>query len=246
MLGISRASRPIGYRRVSRTNEYEYKKFYAFLDQVVRWDYSLKIKEKDNPIGKIFIGETNFGTCVAASFAVGPGWINVLPSLGTTSEVDENYVLQHFLQFRTDSPPPAWCQEFVVPEQAEIEARIAEARRAQETIQAQIVASEQELAHSKRWLRLLYAQGSSLEEIVKEALEQLRVTVQKTSKEKDDYRVEIGSYPMGVIEVKGTHNTKVNVGALRQLANWMDEAVAEKGEHVKGIFVGNAREKKPA
>jgi hypothetical protein len=97
----------------------------------------LRIKAKDEPIGKIYkLGETNFGTCVAALFAIGPGWINVLPSLGTTSEADENYVLQHFLRFRSDSPSPAWSKQFVVPEEAEIEARRDQAlSRARELIE---------------------------------------------------------------------------------------------------------------
>lgn len=47
LLGLTRDSRPIDYRRVSRTHDYDYKKFYAFLDQVVRWDYSLRIKDKE-------------------------------------------------------------------------------------------------------------------------------------------------------------------------------------------------------
>jgi hypothetical protein len=49
------------------------------------------------------------------------------------------------------------------------------------------------------------------------------------------------------MEVKGTHNPKFGVGALRQLANWMDEAIAQEGNNVKGIFVGNAaRTQSPA
>jgi hypothetical protein len=87
---------------------------------------------------------------------------------------------------------------------------------------------------------LLYDDGGSLETIVKEAFELLGASVVKTSKEKDDYRVKVSGFADGVMEVKGTHNPKFSIGALRQLAGWMDETNARESIVVKGIFIGNS------
>jgi len=248
LLGISRDSRPIDYRRISRSHEYHYERFYAFLDQVVRWDYSLRIKAKDQPIGEIHkLGETNFGTCAAASFAIGPGWINVLPSLGTTSEADENYILQHFLQFRTDSPPPAWSQEIVVPEQAEIEARRDEAlARARDLIE-EAKRQKENLVRAERWKRLLFDGDFGLEEIVGEAFTTLGATLTKPTKERADFRITVPLHGTCVVEVKGTRSDQFSRRDLRQLSEWIDEAMSDELATVKGVFVGNAaREKHPS
>ena len=95
-------------------------------------------------------------------------------------------------------------------------------------------------SNARQWLRLLYDDGFTLEQIVEQAFTMIGASVRQTSKEKDDYRLEVDGYPQAVMEVKGTHNPKFGVGALRRLANWMDEAIAQEGNNVKGIFVGNA------
>ena len=106
-------------------------------------------------------------------------------------------------------------------------------------LQQELVADEGSLKNCRRWFRLLYDDGDSLEAIVKESFEVLGAQVVKKSKEKEDYRVSVTGYPLAVMEVKGTHNSKFKVPALRELAHWMDEVNAAEGVSVKGIFVGN-------
>ncbi len=217
------------------------------MDQVVRWDYSLRIKAKDEPLGKVRkFGETNFGTCVAASFAIGPGWIIVLPSLGATSEADENYVIENFLKLRSGLAAPAWSTELVVPQQAQIEARRNEAlARAREFIA--IAKNEKEcLIQAQRWKRLLFDGGIGLEEIVREAFTVLGAAVSKPTKERADCRLVVPPHGSCVVEVKGTRGDQFARRALRQLNEWIDEAVSAELVQVKGAFIGNsARDKHP-
>lgn len=247
LLGIERDSRPIEFRRVSRSNEYNNEAVYGYLDQVVRWDYSLRIKGKDQPVGKINkFGQTNFGTCVAASFAVGPGWIIVLPSLGVTSEADENYVIEKFLNFRSRSAPPSWSTALVVPQQTEIAARRDEAlTRAREFIE--IAKNEKGLlVQAERWKRLLFDGGNGLEEIVREAFTVLGAAVSKPAKDRADCRLVVPPYGSCVVEVKGTRGDQFGRRELRQLNEWIDDAVSAELASVKGAFIGNsAREKHP-
>jgi hypothetical protein len=247
LLGIERDCRPIDFRRVSRANEYNHEDVYAYLDQVVRWDYSLRIKAKDEPLGKVQkFGETNFGTCVAASFAVGPGWIIVLPSLGATSEADENYVIENFLKFRSSSAPPSWSTDLLVPQQTQIETHRDEAlARAREFIA--IAKSEKEnLVQAERWKRLLFDGGIALEEIVREAFTVLGAAVSNPTKERADCRLVVPPHGPCVVEVKGTRGDQFGRRDLRQLNEWIDEAVSAELVEVKGAFIGNSsRDKHP-
>jgi hypothetical protein len=135
---------------------------------------------------------------------------------------------------------PTWVRKLKLPGQAEIESQISGRRGEIQKMQTDIVLEEARLALRKRRYRLLYDDGESLEEAVKEGFECLGASVNKRSIEKEDYRLNFGNLPEAVLEVKGTHNEKFTKGALRQLAGWMDEVNAAESKLVKGIFIGNA------
>jgi hypothetical protein len=255
ILTIGKDPRPFDFRRVVRTDASENPIIYKYLDRVSDWNYSLSqlgvtqnllhalINRQVALTSKTF-GRTSFNTCVAAAwFCSGPkgvGGLVVLPSATADPGADAIWVAREFLGITTAVPAPAWTKNLTVPEQRDIEERISKGQDAIRSLQAGVTIAESELRNAKRWLRLLYDDGFSLEEIVKEAFETLDATIAKMSKEKEDYRLRVEGYPKAVMEVKGTHNLKFGVGSLRQLANWMDEAIAEQGAEVKGIFLGNA------
>src|SRR5207245_2858713 len=147
---------------------------------------------------------------------------------------EDVFILRELFGIATNLPEPNWVHRLSVPDQSNIEAEIRAKEEILTRVQKEIADGEERLLACKRWYRLLYDDGHSLEAIVREAYEVLGATASKTSKEKDDYRVRVSGFPEGVMEVKGTHNPKFNIGAIRQLAGWMDEANAREGIVVKG------------
>jgi hypothetical protein len=140
----------------------------------------------------------------------------------------------------TNLPEPKWVKGLALPEQKTLNDEVLSKHEELIRVQKELAAAEVRLETYKRWYRLLYDDGQSLEEIIKEGLELLGAFVVKTSREKDDYRLKVRGFVDGVVEIKGTHNMKFSIGALRQLAGWMDEANASDHIAVKGVFIGNS------
>jgi len=45
MLNVERDPRPVDYRRISRPDDYRYREYYAYLDKVAAWNYSLNSRK---------------------------------------------------------------------------------------------------------------------------------------------------------------------------------------------------------
>jgi hypothetical protein len=268
MLDLTEDSRPLDYRRVERNSQNDYKAVYKYLDNVSTWKYSLTKININNfwrhslaafnlSVSCNALGITSYNTALAIhySFHVNNncggysqvGSIICLPSLAKDAQTEDLFILKEFLGVTTNLPEPEWVKRLRLPNQAKIESEIVSKQEEEKKLQKQISDVKAQLKACKRWYRLLYDDGESLEVIVKESFELLGASVSKISKEKDDYRIKVSGFAEGVMEIKGTHNPKFNIGALRQLAGWMDEANARESVVVKGIFVGNsARNDEPA
>lgn len=256
LLEIKKDQRPLDYRRINRSLESKFPEIYKYLDKVSDWKYSLaKWRLSSNwnfaivgqPIGinTLALATTSYSTALAVRYSftassIEAGSITLLPPLGKGAAAEDILILNEFFGITTHLPEPNWVRERKVPGQSAIETEIQSGRETLKRLQSAIRDGEDRLLACKRWHRLLYDDGNSLEAIVSEAFELLGASVVKTSKVKDDFRVRVSGFSEGVMEVKGTHNPQFSKGALRQLAGWMDEAVAENNFTVKGIFVGNA------
>jgi hypothetical protein len=266
LLNLTEDPRPLDFRRISRNLENtNNKSIYKYLDNVSTWKYSLA-KAGLNHFWQLVLtksrleysfnalGITSYETALAVHYSFyirnsgrPIGSIICLPPLGEGAEAEDLFILKEFLGVMTNLPEPEWVKKLRLPNQTEIENEIVSKHEEKNKLQKQISDVETQLKTCKRWYRLLYDDGGSLESIVKEGFELLGASVEKTSKEKDDYRVKVSGFTEGVMEIKGTHNPKFNIGALRQLAGWMDEANARESIVVKGIFIGNsARNDEPA
>jgi hypothetical protein len=191
------------------------------------------------------LATTNFGTCAAAVFRIAGGWIVILPSLGGTPERDEKYVLERFFAFGSAASSPQWARSFIVPGQHEIEKRRGDyLQRARELIDA-AARDAVELAKIERWKRLLYDDSLSLEAIVGDAFMLLGAAKIESPKGHADHRMTVANHGSFVLEVKGTRGDQFSRRDLRQLAEWMDEAVSSELAEAKGAFVGNAARDQP-
>lgn len=258
LLDVKTDNRPFDFRRAIQNNRSaSTERFYKYLDSVSAWAYSLAkadvtdqfeaaLKRVNIPRKRSFAcGVTRYGAALAVEYdfiheeghAVGA--LTILPPSGRGTDAEDNFILGEFFGVATALPEPAWVGKLRVSGQPEIETRIAEKQEAVRRLQQELAVDEGSLKNCRRWFRLLYDDGDSLEATVKESFEVLGAQVEKKSKEKEDYRVRVLGYPHAVMEVKGTHNSKFKIPALRELAHWMDEANAAKSVPVKGIFVGN-------
>jgi len=254
--------RPLEYRRIRRSDEDSEKRIYAYMDQVTDWSYSLShldltqafaaLLQKGQSLFDchvVFHGVTSFSTALAVTIGIicdhGPSMITLLPSSGRGYEADDIFVLREWLDVYSTVPPPKWVDSLTLPMQPELEKRIEAKTKEWEALRLDIETDQSALEDHKRWYRLLFDDGFGLEEIVKEAFGALGATVEKMSKEKDDYRLTVQGYPTALMEVKGTHNAKFPIGVLRQLSGWIDEAESAAGISFKGIFVGNADRNEP-
>lgn len=254
VLSVVKDQRPFDFRRIIREEETNYINVYRYLDQVGTWNYSLRnvqpsaeliqaLLRRQMEIKSESIAETKFGTFLAAHFTFSArnnrGYLTLLPASGRGPGSDAHWVLREFFDIDTHVPPPRWTEPIKVPGQLEIDAKVAANKATIATLQQEINVLENDRARGREWLRLLYDDGFGLEEIVQRCFTTLGAKVTKPSREKHDCRITVEGYPAGILEIKGTHNGKFAIGSLRQLANWVDEAL-EHGGDVKGIFVGNA------
>ena len=253
-------SRPVDYRRVNRRYAAEYPTMYGYMDRMKEWKYSIidpriagsfaaSANSRDLPPSVAAMATTNFGTCLGVHFLFGGlrGGLTLLPPLGRSADEENKIVLSEFFGIETFVAAPEWSRALVLPGQSQAQNEIESKRQAEAEIQKELREKEKELSHLQRWKRLVYDDGFGLEEIVKEALELVGAKVTKLSPEKDDYRVVVEGYVEGVLEVKGTRKKEFARKDLRQLSDWMDQAVAETLADVKGLFIGNAgRESEPA
>jgi len=255
LLSVEKDLRPLDYRRISRVGEDRFETVYKYLDEVSVWNYSLSRCALADSWKELLedycvqcdgseLAATSYATILAAQYTfLGRGFtgsLTLLPSLGEGSDAEDAFILREFFEIAANLPEPDWVQSLLLPGQAEVEKEITTKRDEMVQIERAISEARAQLLACKRWYRLLYDDGNSLEAIVKESFELLGASVIKKSKEKDDYRINLSGFPKSVMEVKGTHNPQFSKGALRQLAGWMDEANALENIVVKGIFLGNS------
>jgi hypothetical protein len=249
IIKIDHDPRPVAFGRTERTFHYDdYNKVvYGYLDKVVSFDYSLKPKVEPGVSGIVKLATTKFGTCLALRVEFGRANLVLLPSMGTTPEAETNYVLEKFLGLRVGAEPPSWADRLEVPGQMELNKALLETRAEIDNLLERLKGQAKQLTEKKRWKRLLFDDGLSLEEIVKESFELLGANVVKRTPEKDDYRLEVPGHNPCVLEVKGTRKDQFLRRDLRQLSEWIDQPMSEELVAVKGAFVGNAsREKEPS
>jgi hypothetical protein len=250
---VAKDERALDYRRINKP--FEGSQLYAYLDSVSSWAYSWRAILVGSPLANELqhrtvtwspknLGCTTYSTFLAVQYDFSTkGTLTILPSSGNGVEVEDLFVLQTCFGIPTALEAPKWVNDLTLPEQTELQQKITQAETAIEQLRQQATALAGDLRHCRRWYRLLYDDGDSLEEIVEEGFKLLGASIKKISKVKDDYRLERPGFAKAVVEIKGTHNAQFPRGPLRQLAGWMDEATSEEHIVFKGVFVGNAARK---
>lgn len=240
VINVEREIAAVDYRRINRPHTDNNELVYEYLDKVESYSYSLRVGKKTDAVSDITeFGTTSFGTCLAASFRATAGWIILLPSLETTVEEEERFVVERFFGFGAPASLPKWAIGMLVPGQREIEQRKQEKLDRAKELLGEVKRENENFQELERWKRLLYDDGAGLEDIVREALALLGGTVENVNPEKADLRMTVGDLT-AAIEIKGTRNKQFAKKDLRQLNEWVEELAGEALKEVKGMFVGNA------
>ena len=160
-------------------------------------------------------------------------------------------ILRDVLGVEISAPEPEWIGAFAAPGQAEVDGAIA---KVQDDIAAlterrgDLLRKREEV---RRPLALLYQTGDALEEAVWSAMEALGAeVVRRPEKGRNaaDGRatVRLGNDTLEfVLETKGETGKHFGFESLRQLADWISDAIDRGDAPPKALMVGNGSRKRP-
>lgn len=145
-------------------------------------------------------------------------------------------LLRRHMQYE-ETPPPSWINDIEIPGEVPLKRQINTANEEFKKAEAEVKKLEASLQEIEKYKRLLYDTGLSLQDISKQALEELGVKT-KPSISTDEFIIEVGTKE-ALIEVKG--NTKsVKKEDIAQLIVDLGQHLKDTGEEIKGILIGNA------
>lgn len=142
---------------------------------------------------------------------------------------------------------PQWTQDLALPREAHLCSELNEVTRRLDALLDQKVALEARLAEERRWVGLLYQQGTPLEALVREALTVLLADVREpTVPGKDDGRLVAPTGDQVTLEIKGTGG-QIKLEWARQLDQWVGDAdVDDDWVSIGLMFANTERELPPA
>lgn len=184
------------------------------------------------PIGEKLVRRKTFGSVL------------FLPQVDLTQEEAISSVLSDICGVEISVPEPEWLKMMKAPGQKELEEKEAAITEKIATLQSEREELGKHIAESRECLKLLYERGSELEDVVRNTLRQLGASVEEPDNPGNEdgwIIVTAGGQELKmVLEVKGTRNDQFGEGGIRQLLDWMQQGIMNRGEKSKGVFIGNS------
>jgi len=166
------------------------------------------------------------------------GWLVVLPPPTEVSDEEAvRILLEDFCGIQARSLAPAWAQSIPMPGDDARQAAVAQAtsaleeaqRRHQEALAAQAAAGE--------FRRLLFEKGPPLQEVARKTFEAIGICT-VDSPVSDEFMLARGE-ERALVEVTGSGKS-ISGRDLSQLMKDLSNYLAQEGQDVKGLLVGNA------
>jgi hypothetical protein len=223
--------------------------FARYLDKVRRWKYVFRPLDYESGSGwlatqiPLAVNRAEEPIAVCVSYMASPrpvkqGFLVLLPP-PTEATVDEavRILLEDFCGVQPRSVAPGWAQSVATPGDDARGAEVAEATRALEEAEHR---HEQALAAqlgADEFKRLLYEKGLPLQEVARKTFEAMGIaTVESPVSDEfmlvwDDEKV--------LVEVTGTGKS-ISGRDLSQLMKDLSNYLADVGQDVKGVLIGNA------
>lgn len=172
------------------------------------------------------------------------GSIVLLPETSLGHDEAMRILLEDAYGIQMATLEPEWVHDYKAPNQNDIDDELSE-------LQAQalsLLARREELDNQRKEvrapLRLLYGQHKDLEVAVLDMLQRLGAAAEPLveSNQKDGWITVMidGVEQHAVLEVKSKRKGEFDLAGLRQLSDWQNAGIAEKGVKAKQLFVGNA------
>lgn len=153
-------------------------------------------------------------------------------------------VLKDCLGISIAQEPPEWVEKITVPGQAELDSKIDAIKNEIERIQCELELILQERTKVRACLDALFQIGSPLEDAVQRLLEAMGGTVEIPLRKGGSDRylsVQIGeTLYKAVMEIKGSNKNQFDMKGFKQALQWREEAMLERCEDFRAIFIGNS------
>lgn len=151
-----------------------------------------------------------------------------------------NLILHERYGLVLEQTPPDWVEKYKLPRQLPIEKRIEQLSQEIEHLKTELDTTQQQLQVETRFRKLLYEQGKdALEPPVREALQELGAHVTPPQQPgHEDGRLIDPSGRNGMLEIKGRTGT-LRLSDVRQLNQWVQDAVVEENWEGKGMLIAN-------
>lgn len=165
-------------------------------------------------------------------------WLPPPTRVTVPEAIDE--ILRHRYGLVGTRRRPDWIAGYELPNQTEAAELLGEAEERLHAARQAASDAQAALEAEGRYLDLLYEQGQEgLEPVVKDALRRLGATVDEPKiKGAEDCRLHDPKGRGAVCEIKGRRGA-VRLSDVRQLQQWVDDALANEGTQVEGILWGN-------
>lgn len=175
------------------------------------------------------------------------GRIIWLPPPTTITRSDAvRLILQERYGIGTVQEPPAWVQMYPLPNEIPLQEEILRLDQGIQRLEEELAAIQLGL-DEEQWFRgLLYEQGENvLEPIVRDSLRILGAQVEDPHRRgREDGRLIDPSGRSGMLEIKGRGGT-LRLSDVRELHDWVSDAVANEGWDGKGLLIANLFNNEP-
>ncbi len=146
-------------------------------------------------------------------------------------------ILAELLGKAVTVPVPSWTSDIVIPGIEKIDADIEERSKRIQLLSGEIEEFAKRKSMLLEYRKLVYAEGQSLEQIVKQCLEYLGGVVGPRKYSDEEYVLMVKGEEY-IIEVKGITKS-VSLAHLRQLMDYVYIAEEKTGSPIKGILIAN-------
>jgi len=213
----------------------------------VRWQTYINCPEDWN-----VFAESVKDKVIGATVNVENGKIVFLPSLQERNDEVLLSCIENSFETYSETPPPDWINEFILPKEKEGEQDIEKIQQQLEEIKEREKKAKDKLEEITKFKKLLYEQGKhQLEPIVRDAFRLFGFTVHDDYKPKTGSNIEIDTviecnYGQAIVEIKGRGTKKegekgkcISLDDFSQLTNKIQDDLKITGKTKEGILVGN-------
>ena len=165
-------------------------------------------------------------------------WLPEPTEIEISEAIDQ--ILQYRYAIQFERIPPQWVEMFHLPAQQPILNEIHKKERLIGELEKQLQDERQKFMRASQFLKLLYEQGEVvLEPVVRDALRELGAFVEDPGiKGREDGRLVDPFTRNGMLEIKGRVGD-LKLSDVRELDNWVRDAVANENWHSKGLLIAN-------